>query len=90
MAYLRRGLVTRSRNEIPSIHNKAAVSSFNTPVIDTDHDQPDFVLRKVKRIIRMGQFQQDNHVVELECGHTTFSRSTFQACCKACATNKAA
>jgi hypothetical protein len=91
MAYLRRGLVT-NRGAIPSIHTKQANANNygDSDVVEMEHEQqPVLVLRKVKRVIKMGH-GNEHHVVELECGHTALSRGTFQTTCKKCAAKEAA
>lgn len=87
MAYLRRGLVT-NRGAIPSVHTKQSNAPSHYQTHDDPHQghhdaQPVLVLRKVKRVIKMGQ-GDEFHIVELECGHTTRSRGTFQTVCKQC------
>lgn len=89
MAFLRKGLVT-NRGSVPSTHTRQQKETSHVfkqvqePTDKEDDAQPVLHIRKVKRIISFGATAKDANVVELECGHTTLSRSTFQGYCKKC------
>lgn len=78
MAYLRRGLVTKAKNLIPSVHNQMTSRQI---IVDPMHLVGD--LRDVKKVLstRIGT---NIHFVLLKCGHKTMSNSVYQAFCKEC------
>jgi len=89
MAYLRRGLVT-NRGAIPSVHTKQQNFNQNissdVAVLEEDHDhvQPQFVVKQVRKILKMADTTAQPNIVELECGHTVKSRSLYQGICRLC------
>jgi hypothetical protein len=91
MAFLRRGLVT-NKGAVPSVHTRTqAIHAANilpilskTAANDEDDCQPVLHIRKVAKILRMANTTGEYHLVQLECGHTTTSKSTFQGYCKTC------
>jgi hypothetical protein len=84
MAFLRRGLVT-NKGVVPSIHTRSALKSLaELDEQPADEAQPSIIIKAVKRIIKMGETIKDYHLVELACGHTAKSKSTFQGYCTKC------
>ena len=71
MAFLRRGLVTRSRNQIPSIHTKS--------------DQKIGVVRDVAEVIKQDPHGRKMYFVRYKCQHVGISSSMFQGMCNVCA-----
>jgi uncharacterized protein YbcV (DUF1398 family) len=90
MAFLRRGLLT-NKGAVPSVHTRQSVSvnHYALPANDEreerdDHSQPVFHIRKVAKIVKMANTANEYHIVQLTCGHTAQSKSTFQGYCKKC------
>jgi hypothetical protein len=95
MAYLRRGLIS-NRGAIPSTHTRAIRQlqsaqqshhglpmEYHAAHSDQDDSQPIINIRKVTKVIR-NDTETNWLVVQLECGHTVFSRSPYQGNCKQC------
>lgn len=84
MAFLRRGLVT-NKGAVPSLHTRQQVIRAVVVANDEMADpQPVIQIRSVTKIIKMGNARGDHHIVQLSCGHTVQSKSTFQGYCKQC------
>jgi hypothetical protein len=88
MAFLRRGLVT-NKGAVPSMHTRqTALQTVSTVAASNDDDvQPVISIRKVSKILRMANTNGEYHLVQLDCGHTAKSKSTFQGYCTRCKVN---
>lgn len=85
MAFLRRGLVT-NKGAVPSMHTRQqAMTRFvSNDEAANDEAQPMLLIRKVAKILKMANTIAEYHLVQLDCGHTAQSKSTFQGYCKQC------